>query len=364
MRLSWTLSRYFVAQLLAGFGGVFGVFLILILLGDVVELMRRAASGPELPFSVILGMGLLQLPWLAERALPFAVLFGSLWTFIRLGRNHELVVTRASGVSVWQILTPCIGFTLLLGIFATGVYNPVSASMVAQFEQLEAKHLRGKASLLAMSSSGLWLRQADPNGQSVIHALRVSDQGTNLEDVIIFLYEGVDKFIGRIDASRASLREGFWEIEAATLTGPNKILEYQPSYKLATTLTRERIQESFASPETLSFWDLPAFINVLEEAGFSAVRHRLHWHAIIATPLMLCAMVLISAIFAMRASALGGIGIAVAGTLLTGFALFFLTDLSLALGRSGSLPPILAAWMPAGVSVLLGVSLLLHFEDG
>lgn len=364
MRMSWTLSRYFGLHLLAGIGVVFGIFLTLILLGNVIELMRRAASIAELPFSSILSMALLQLPWLSERAMPFAVLFGALWTFLRLGRNHELVVTRASGVSVWQILTPCVGFTLLLGVFAAGVYNPLSASMVSQFEQLEAKHLRGKASLLAVSSSGLWLRQADPLGQSVIHALRASGQGTSLQDVIIFLYEGTDKFTGRIDASRAWLRQGFWEIEEATLTGPDKMLDYRARYLLPTSLTRERIQESFASPETLSFWNLPAFIKVLEEAGFSAVRHRLHWHAITAAPLMLCAMVLIAANFAMRAQARSGTGLAVTGTLLTGFVLFFITDLSLALGSSGSLPAILAAWLPSGVSVLLGVSMLLHFEDG
>lgn len=364
MRLSWTLSRYFGVQLLSGFAAMFGIFVLLIFLADVVELLRRASSNTELPFSTIIGMGLLQTPWLAELALPFAVLFGALWTFIKLGRNHELTVTRASGVSVWQILAPCIGFTLILGIFAVGVYNPVSASMVASFERMEAKHLRGRPSLLAVSSSGLWLRQADSYGQSVIHALRAADQGAQLEDVIIFLYEGADKFVGRIDASRAQLRDGFWEIGEATLTGPGKTLEYKPAYSLPTTLTRERIQESFASPQTLSFWSLPAFIKLLEDAGFSATRHRLHWHSIVSMPLLLCSMVLIAAIFAMRASARGGIGLVVAGTLLTGFILFFLTDLALALGRSGGLPVGLAAWAPSGVSMLLGISLLLHFEDG
>ncbi len=364
MRLSWTLSRYFGVQLLAGFASVFGIFAVLILLADVVELMRRAASNTELAFSVILGMGLLKLPSMAEQALPFAVLFGALWTFIKLGRNNELVVTRASGVSVWQMLAPCIGFTLVLGIFAAGVYNPISASMIASFEQLEAKHLRGRASMLAVSSSGLWLRQADAHGQSVIHALRAADQGAKLEEVIIFLYEGADKFTGRIDASRAQLNDGFWDIEEATLTGPGKTLEYRPSYQLPTTLTRERIQESFASPQTLSFWNLPAFIKVLEAAGFSATRHRVHWHSIVAMPLFLCSMVLIAAIFAMRGTTRGGIGLVVGGTVLTGFMLFFLTYLALALGRTGNLPVGLAAWAPAGVSLMLGVSLLLHFEDG
>lgn len=364
MRLSWTLSRYFGLQLLVGIGAVTAVFSALIFLGSMVELMRRSAGNAEVNFSTLIMMGAFQMPAQIERALPFAVLFGALWSYIRLGRNHELVVVRASGVSVWQFLLPGIVLALLTGIFAISTYNPISASFTSRFELLEAKYLRGGVSLLAVSPSGLWLRQADARGQSVIHALRASNQGLDLEDVIIFLYEGKDKFVGRIDAAQARLRDGYWEISQATRTGPNQPAQFLASDRLSTSLTPERIQDSFASPETLSFWDLPGFIDVLEEAGFSAVRHRLHWHSLLAMPLLLCAMIMISATFALRTSTRTGIAMTVLGTLVTGFVLYFLTDLALALGRTGSLPVLLAAWTPAGISILLGVSLLLHLEDG
>jgi len=364
MRLSWTLSRYFGLQLLGGIAAIFALFMGLIYLGSMVELMRRASGNPDINFSTLMMMAGLQLPALTERALPFAVMFGALWSYIRLGRNHELVVIRASGVSVWQFLVPGIAIALLIGIIAVGAYNPISASFTSRFEQVEAKYLRGQASLLAVSPSGLWLRQADPRGQSVINALRVSNQGTDLEEVIIFLYEGGDKFAGRIDAASAKLRDGYWEITDVTRTGPNQQQQFLAHDRLATSLTLERIQDSFASPETMSFWNLPNFIWVLEEAGFSAVRHRLHWHSLLAMPLLLCAMIIIAATFSLRASTRSGIAMVVLGALVTGFMLYFLTDLALALGRTGSLPVLLSAWTPAGVSILLGVSLLLHLEDG
>ena len=58
--------------------------------------------------------------------------------------------------------------------------------------------------------NGLWLRQGDANAQSVIHALRVARQGMHLEDVIVFLYSGGDKFLGRIDAQSAQLAKADW----------------------------------------------------------------------------------------------------------------------------------------------------------
>src|SRR3546814_15061323 len=93
---------------------------------------------------------------------------------------------------------------------------PVASVLLLKFEQLESRYLDRSTSMLAVSKNGLWLRQADDRGQSVIHALSVSNKDMVLNDVIIFLYEGTDRFAGRIDAEhaqigRASGRERVWQ---------------------------------------------------------------------------------------------------------------------------------------------------------
>ena len=65
----------------------------------------------------------------AEQALPFAVLFGSMIAFLNLSRKMELVVARAAGVSVWQILTPPLIVIVAIGIFSVAAYNPASTWM-------------------------------------------------------------------------------------------------------------------------------------------------------------------------------------------------------------------------------------------
>ena len=102
---------------------------------------------------------------------------------------------------------------------------------------------------------------------------------------------------------------------------------------------------------------------MLEDSGFSSVKHRLHWHSLLAVPLLLCAMVLIAATFSLRFTR-RGTWVLVLGGLLTGFLLYFVSDLVLALGLSGKLPPVLAAWTPAVIFTLLGVAGLFHLEDG
>ena len=364
MRVSLTLSGYLGRRYLVGVAVTTLVLLAIVLLFDLIELMRRAADREELTFGVALAIGVLNIPVLVQKVLPFAALFGGMFVFSRLTRNHELVVARAAGVSVWQFLAPAVTIAVLIGIFVVAVLNPLSSVTASRHDQLVAKYLRGQPNLLSVSPTGLWLRQVDRSGQSVIHAQSVSRQGLELNDVIIFLYEGTDSFAGRIDARSATLAAGVWQLSEALVTSPDRPAEVHKTYQVPTSLTLGQIQDSFASPATLSFWALPKFIALLKESGFAALKHRLHWHSVLSIPLLLFAMVLIAATFSLRLTRRGGTGLVVAGGVFAGFVLFFLSDLVFALGLSGKIPAVLAAWSPAGVSTLLGLSLLFHLEDG
>ncbi len=364
MRLSSTLSAYIGRQFLYWFGCVFLSLLALVFVFDLVELLRRVALRRQAGLGLVVELAFLKLPTMAQTLLPFAILFGTMMTYWRLTRSQELVVARAAGVSVWQFLLPALVAAALIGTVRTTLFNPLASVLTQRYEQLEAQIFRGRTSLLAVSESGLWLRQMSDRGQSILHAQGVSQQHMELMDVTVFLYEGLDRYAGRIDAASAQLDAGFWVIRDAVVSTGDRPPVREPTVRLSTDLTIETIQDSFAAPETMSFWELPAFIEVLEKAGFSAARHRLHFHGLLAAPLMLCAMVLIAATFSLRMVRRGGT-MAVAGAgVVVGFLVYFASDVIFALGLSGRLPVELAAWTPAAVSTLLGLATLLHLEDG
>ena len=366
IRLSPTLSSYLGRHFLIGFGVVIAVLLTLGFLVDLVELLRRASNREGASIYIILQMAVYKLPSLAEQMLPFAALLGAMLSLSRLTNTSELVVARAAGVSAWQFLMPPLIISLLLGGFVVAVYNPLASALFARYKQIESKYLRGKSRLVAVSEkTGLWLRDTAEDGNMVIHAARVSRSGAELGDVIIWLYRGNDTFKQRIDARGALLREGYWDLGDVLVTGQDRPAEQHLQYRLNTTLTLKQILESLAPPRTLSFWQLPTFIDMLESAGFSAVPHRLYWHTVLAGPLLLCAMVLIAATFALRLTRRRRrVGLILLGGVLTGFLVFFLTDIVQALGLSGKLPTALAGWAPAGISAMLGVAMLFHLEDG
>ena len=259
MSWSWTLYRYLAVQFFLGVAVVYAAFLMLAFSIDIVDLLNRTA-GHDVATSVVIGMAVLQLPDLGQKMLPFAILLGGVFTFVRLSRSQELVATRAAGISAWDFLLPPLAVAVLIGVCAVTLFTPVSARMFAEFAGLEARYVKGEASQLSVSQNGLWLRQGDEKQQSVIHALRVADQGQHLEDVMVFLYGANDHFIGRIDAKiGAAAATSAWLLNDACVSGAGGTPVHHDHYQLATTLTPEQIQESFASPDTLSFWDLPGY---------------------------------------------------------------------------------------------------------
>lgn len=364
MRPLSTLSRYIGRQFLLSFGSMLLAVLAIILLLDVVELLRRAAGKPDATFSVVLRMGFFKLPGTAQEAFPFIILFSAMLTFWRLTRSQELVVARAVGVSAWQFLAPVVIVSFLLGAFQITVVNPVGSVLVAQFEKMEDHYLRGRANSLAVGRSGLWLRQTQGDDQVLVHAEQVTPGTLELRRVTIFEFQGNDQFVGRIDAPTATLEDGYWLVRDGWYNRTDQQPEQLPEQRVPTDFTFQRIEESLASPETLSFWELPRFIGMLEETGFSAIRHRLHYQSLLAQPLLFCAMVLFAAAFSLRRTRRGGTLLMVSGGIVTGFALFLLSDVVLAFGISETIPVTMAAWAPAGASLLIGIAVLLHLEDG
>lgn len=363
-RLPWTLSLYIgkhflVAILLALFGLVAITALI-----DIVELIRRASGKDMVSFGIILQMTALKFPAAAEKLIPYAVLIGSMMALTRLTRTHELVVARAAGVSVWQFLGPAIGVVMSLGVFVTVAFNPIASVLMLRYEQMEGKYLSGKPSLMAISASGLWLRQLEEKGEHIIYATRLSQTDMSFGKLTVYMFDENNRFTERFDAEKAILEPGLLRFSQVTRSVPGKPPQTLAEYSLPTTLTLSHIQDSFASPESMSFWQLPSFINMLENAGFSALRHRLYWNSLLANPFLLSGSVMVAAVFSLRLPRRGKIGILVVAGIITGFLLHFFTDIIFAFGSAGTLPITLAAWTPAAVMIMIGTALLLHLEDG
>ena len=137
-----TLSLYLAARFARTVMGVFLFVFFLIYAVDVVEMLRRSGDAPRATGLLMAALSFLRTPTVAEQALPFAVLFGSMIAFLNLSRKMELVVARAAGVSVWQILAPPLIVIILIGGLSVIAYNPASTWMKDKSDQIETSCFR------------------------------------------------------------------------------------------------------------------------------------------------------------------------------------------------------------------------------
>jgi lipopolysaccharide export system permease protein len=149
-----------------------------------------------------------------------------------------------------------------------------------------------------------------------------------------------------------------------TAGNPEAAAETRETLTLPSPLTADQIRDSFGDPSSISIWELPAFIEELEAAGFAAQRHRVFLQMELAQPAFLLAMVLIAAGFTMQHQRGRRTGVIVLAAILTGFGVYFLRNLALILGEAGEVPAALAAWAPPLAAIGLSLGLLLHLEEG
>ncbi len=369
MPIAATLSLYIGRVFLFAVLMMLAALSALVVLFDFIELLSRSATKAEASFAIVSAIAGLRLPWIAMQILPFAVLLGGILAFWRLTRSSELIVARAAGVSAWQFLAAPVLCAILLGAAATAIVSPISAVMRQQAEALDDAYLRTGGGTMTLNGGQLWLRQSDteldPKGVAILHAGSVLSRAGRLtaQDVSIFRLDGQDRLLERIEVPRASLQGGDWVLEDARIVRPGGLPGVPATRQLATTLTVERVQDSFASPDTLSVWALPGFIHLLDRSGFSSIRHRLHFQSLLALPLLAGTMSLLSAGFSMRQTRRGGVARMIGSGVAAGFSLFVVSKVAEEFGQSGALPPGLAAWAPAVAGLLLAVALLLHLED-
>lgn len=345
------------------------VFTGLLLPIDLMEQLRRL-DGQDAGLGDGLRLAALNLPAALYQILPLIVILATLALFLALARSSELVVVRAAGRSAVRALLAPVIAALLLGIVALMIANPIVAATQGMYERQIAQFRTGISSVMSVSEEGVWLRQGDANGQTVIRAVRSSLGGTVLFEVTFIAFDADGTPIERVDADRAELSDGSWLLLNAkrwplgSSDNPERDAISEPFSTLPSTLTEDQIRDSFGVPSSIPIFQLPAFIQQLDAAGFSGRTHRVWLHMELANPFMLAAMVMIGAAFTMRHVRAGRSGTMVLLALMLGFGIFFLRSFAQTLGENGQLPVALAAWSPPLAAILLSLGVILQLEDG
>ena len=272
--ISRTLIRYFGMRFLGAVMSVFFGIFVLIVLVDYIELMRRAADVPNLSAWMVAKTSFFRVPQLTERLLPFSVLVGAMTCYLALSRRNELVVARSAGMSAWQFVAPGPD----RGVRDSGSWRPRSTI------RSRRRCANGRSGSKPRCSA-----TGRPRCSNSTHRLLGAPEAASTASRSSMRPRARNRACGstasacspstrparRWSASRPSaprLEPGHWRLEQARVYVSGEPPRDYETYQVKTNLTAAQVRESFSTPETVPFWDLPAYIEIAERSGLGRRR--------------------------------------------------------------------------------------------
>jgi len=240
----------------------------------------------------------------------------------------------------------------------------MSANLRELSKRMEAELFGGAPGGGVQDAAGFWINQVNPDGQVIINAARSEQQGVRLTGLTLIRFDTDYQFKERIEARSATLQDGHWLFKSVRRYSLDSPPVDQDSFELPTALTPAQVRNSFSTPETVSFWQLPNYIRSSESSGFATAGYRLQYHKLLAQPFLLAAMVMLAASVSLRFFRFGGVQKMVLSGVGAGFLLYVLSKVTEDLSKAELMHPIAAAWLPVVVGGLTGFLALLYQEDG
>jgi lipopolysaccharide export system permease protein len=291
------------------------------------------------------------------KTLPVTVLMGAILGFLDLKARHELTVIQASGISIWRtVRAPVIALAVISLVIGLGL-----ETLSTQVNRVLSPTPPGQATMLTPAGE-VWLEQRSGDTRYVLMATGMQSGGTVLGQVTLF-HIG-DSSEARIEASEAMLENGEWVFPAAIVRNPDEQAHTVFDYRVPTDSSAAELGLKLASTEDLTFFELAKLLRqgVADTSIRTAATMRLI--KLLALPLVLTGSLFIAFAFTAGYRRGSNYGPAVLYGIVLGFVVFVITEMADRAGSTGVLDPTFAAVGPAFVAIVIGVTVLLHKEDG
>lgn len=344
------LERYIARSVIAGTLIALLVIVSLELLFRFLEASQDSGEEGYTAWLALLGV-LLRAPFSVYRAFPFATLIGSLVGLGGLAARSELVVMRATGISVLAIARPLVITGLLLALIAMGIGEWLAPWTGRLAAELQARAVG--APLSVGGGAGFWAR----DGNRYVHARRVLEADV-LVDLQIYAFEGT-----RLDhittARRAYYDDGAWVLLDPVTTwfaADGRVrVSRQPSARYRSELKPEVLEVVVVKPEMLPLAQLWTYIRYLERNGLDSSRYRLAFWVKVAMPLATVTMLLLTLPLVLGSLRRANMGQRLFIGVLIGIAFFLLNRLLTRAALVFGLPPLASALGPT--LLFLGIAI-------
>ena len=356
-RLAFYMVRLFLTRSIAVLFALVLILMTLDLLGESGKILAVPGNGDAQLWHYVA----LRIPLLISRFLPFSVLLGALIAFVGLNQHSEVVAMKAAGLSAHQILAPLVVASIVISMALFAFNETVvvkSARVVTAWSDNDYKPVPPDSGVL----SNVWLL----DGEDLVRAGLVVGRPPSLHAQRVSIFDRGGGVLQRvIQADRATPLPGNrWLLNNVRTYDANmNMVRRSPSMVAMDGITQNQLTLAKVNPDELDYWTLKERIRELEAAGRPADEARAGLAHKISGPLSTLLMPLLAAVAAFGLARSGQVMVRAAAGMALGFAYFVADNFSLAMGNAGAYPPLIAAWAPFLLFLLIGETVLVRTEE-
>ncbi len=352
----WYMARLLVARSLSVLAALAVVLMALDLLGESGDILAYPGNGQ----AQLLYYVSLRLPQIVSRFLPFSVLLGTLITLAGMNQNSEIVSMKAAGISAHQIIAPLVVASLVIAGLSFWFNDHVVARATGTLSAWSDVNY-GPVPERHGAVLNVWVRDRE----DLIHADRVVGRHAGAVLLGVSYYDRTGSRLTAIASAARGVRDGdSWRLLDVRRfdVGTGRIVRL-PSVLVGHGVAPDRFTLANVDGNSLSFRALARSIVELKAAGRpTASLETIKWHKVSGA---------LSAVLMPLLAGVAGFGLARSGALFVrvvvgmalGFTYFVADNFALAMGNIGAYPPLLAAWAPFLLFLLIGEAVLIRTEE-
>ena len=337
------------------------VFLFFYSFGLILNLFEEIEffKNLEVSFLTPLFLTIIFIPGMLINLLPFIIFVSSLKFLVEIRNNKDLLSMKIFGYSNFKIFAILSLSSFLIGWMVLFLINPLTSTMSKYYEKTKSNYSKDINHLVTFNNNGLWIKENLDEGYRIITAPKYSNEILN--DILIFNLDEEFKLKERIFSKNANIKNNDWTLKDVSIFKTDGLVQENISIdnkNITSIYTYDKIISLFKNFETLSFIDLVLNFKDLINRGYNRIFLEQSLHSMLSMPFFLFIMSSLACILALGTLKKSNNVKFIFIGIFTCVIIYYLKDLSVALGQTNRISLKLANWIPIitiGIFSLIGV---------
>ena len=296
--------------------------------------------------------------------MAFIIFISAGWFFISIKHNNELLTLKVFGYSNAKIIILISALSFIWGMLILIVINPVTSNMVKYYEKTKSNYSKDTDHLVTINRNGVWIKEVKKENLYIINAERL--ENNKLINVSINVISNKNTIKERIESEEANISQNTWNIKKPTIFNfdeeGNISLIKKENLEFFSFYNVEKLNNLFKNLDTISFIELITEDKNLIIRGYEKTIISEKINSFLALPFFLALMTILAAIFTINNRNFNNINYLMIAVLSCAI-IYYMKDLSVALGKSDRISPEISVWIPIIIIGLINSIGLLQINE-